>query len=291
MMNCGADQGEVITEGDSDQTPTRTKVVVLMDEAEERRPSKQMVSSVPLLQRLLENCTVHLVPTSRPVPAQLLRQWIDLTSPHTALLYPSEASTPLQFMNCSGNSDDVNGDNLQSHDSNSTEMLINTLVVLDGSWRSVQYILHHNKLLQSQYLRHVRLDLAASYTSYYQTYGLRQEPAPNCVSTAEAVALALMRIESASSSVGHSILTEFRRFVLMNTDIVCEDKIRESAHNSDENNANLSRKRKIYDGVSTVASDEANAALLHSKGMKDRKHKTCSAKRKCRRRKEKKRKK
>jgi DTW domain-containing protein YfiP len=205
---------------------TQTKIVILMDDAEERRPSKQRVSSIPLLRQLnLQQCSIHPVRSSRAVPLADLRQWADLSSPHTALLYPSDSSTVLGFSQqqqqssppCSSpestattTTDTTEADATDTH---TGTVAIHTLLVLDGSWRTVQQLLYHNRSLQPPGLRHVRLDLAASYTSYYQRHGLRQEPAPNCVSTAEAIALALLRLEEPSNQAGHVILTAFRRFV------------------------------------------------------------------------------
>ena len=210
-----------------------------MDETEERRPTKLRVSSIPLLQQLnLQHCSVHPIRSSRATPASTLRQWADFCSPHTALLYPSEASTPLDFGHQDHHSSLAplpSAPSYTSPSSSDTETVpvmdsslqltpplpIHTLVVLDGSWRTVQQILFHNPLLQPPRLRHVRLDLSASacaYTSHYQRSGLRQEPAANCVSTAEAIALALLRLEPPNNPVGELILNSFQKFVQLKTE-------------------------------------------------------------------------
>ena len=192
---------------DALQSSIETKIVVLVDEREESRPSKWKVSSIPLLQRLkLENMSFYFVSASQSIPSLSLQEWIDISSPHTALLYPSDASIPL----------DVSHSRFSTGEDVHNPNAVHTLVVLDGSWRSVQQLLHHNPLLHPRKLRHVRLDMTSSCTSYYQRLGLRVEPAPSCVSTAEAIARALFLLEKPTSQISNVILEDFRKFVESN---------------------------------------------------------------------------
>lgn len=326
-MNLTSEEDRITSSG-----VTETRIVVLVDEAEERRSTKARVSSIPLLRQLqLPRCSFHIVRTTRATPAAMLQEWVDSSSPHTALLYPSESSTPLDFAYPSQEAVSTTLLPAQGGGGVSQPPPIHTLVVLDGSWRTVQQLLFHNPLLQPSHMRHVRLDVAATYTSYYQRCGLRQEPAANCVSTAEAIALALLRLEKPSNQVGHVILSAFRRFAedlngSSGRDCVTDVTGPVDGLVGDAGAAGAGRERKRrkleleLEGGGTAAATSgddsqdaereqhpradqghqgqgqpggrgSSSVLLCSKGVKERHSLTKSQKRKCNRKKEKRRKK
>ena len=209
-----------------------TKIVVLVDEKEESRPSKWRVSSIPLLRRIdIDKISFHFVSTSQSISKLKLQEWMDVSSPHTVLLYPSDASIPLDGSHSRfsvGKEQKEEKEEENTHSPNA----VHTLVVLDGSWRSVQQLLYHNPLLHPKNMRHVRLDLKlSSYTSYFHRFGLRVEPAPSCVSTAEAIAFSLLLIEKPTNQIGNLILEEFKRFVESN---VTKTRKTSNSHNSME---------------------------------------------------------
>ena len=251
---------------------TRVAVVVLMDEAEERRPSKVRVSSIPILRQLeLPRCSIHPVRADRPTAPALLQQWADLSSPHTALLYPSESSRTLDLSYSTR-------DKHQCQQDEEEQPRIDTLVVLDGSWRTVQQILYHNPLLQPRKLRHVRLDVAATYTSYYQRCGLRQEPAPNCVSTAEAIALALVCLEAPTNIVGRLILNSFKKFVENNSDYI-EDLSQQSNLSviDGDKSSSILVKRSVANGSDDNKETESNNFIGSSQSCGTKRKINCSA--------------
>lgn len=171
----------------SSKISTSTRIVIFQDEGE-LKPSKQLISSVPLLRDCLEN--ISIVTSLKCLP----------TTENIALLYPSDQSVVLS-------------------EDNPELMDIQTLIVLDGSWKTVQHMVSTNLFLQPRKCRHVRLDLCSEKNagiSAYESEGLRKEPHRAFVSTSEAVARALQILEPISQA-SHIINYLFTAFVRAKT--------------------------------------------------------------------------
>ncbi len=182
------------------------KVIVIQDHAE-RKPSKKVLSSIPILSLLLNNVEVVLC------AAGSFQVDIDLTaynlSTDAALLYPSEASMPISDLVCSKTSIEAK---TQTGSIGSTALKV--LLVLDGSWVTVQHMLARNTFLHPSKCSHIRLPPSDIITaSVYHTSGLRREPATNFVSTAEAVAWAIHFLSDELKPATTEILRLFRIFV------------------------------------------------------------------------------
>lgn len=180
------------------------RVVIIRDLAE-LRPSKQGVSSIPALAAALEDVDIILCDASDCYKADIdILSDYNVRPEQVALLYPSDASEPLPNAPFDPN---------QACDDRSRHE-VKVLVVLDGSWVTVQHILARNPFLHPGKCRHVRLpssDVIAA--SVYHTSGLRKEPNEGFVSTAEAVAWALHFLSVDMRPISQKILENFQRFV------------------------------------------------------------------------------
>jgi DTW domain-containing protein YfiP len=164
------------------------RVIVLQD-SYELSPSKLKVSSVPMLKHILKNYASY-VPSSQ--------DWKNSESINfgsCVVLYPSKSSIPLP-------------EYIQ------TFPKPQTLIVLDGSWVSVQELLYQLPYLHPTRITHVRLssDQLQNRVSLYHSMGLRKEPAKNFISTAEAIALSLHAFDS-NNLITSTILNTFQSFV------------------------------------------------------------------------------
>jgi DTW domain-containing protein YfiP len=241
---------------------TRTKVIVIQDRSE-LNASKRRVSSIPILKLVMKNIEVEVVSVRQSFSLN-----IDFSDPSTAVLYPSEASVPL----LPHNREISIGDSTFLGEY--TDSAIRTLITIDGSWVTVQNIIAKNICLQPPRCRHVRLDSLPS-ESAYELYGLRKEPSRNFLSTAEAVAWALLSIEPAGQEASRHILSAFTNFVQLRT--VCS--IRDDDVSEDDDSSSSSGCQDDGYGVEEN-SGEGECRLLPSRGKKERVSKTKSQKRK-----------
>lgn len=153
-------------------------------------PSKLKVSSVPILKHVLKNFASYVISSKN--------NWRELESFESSscvVLYPSESSIPVQAY-------------LEQYSPPKT------LIVLDGSWVTVQESLYRMPQLYPNRIKHIRLsqEQLQNHVSLYHSLGLRKEPAKNFISTAEAVALTLSSFNQPQIVVS-SILNSFRLFV------------------------------------------------------------------------------
>lgn len=168
---------------------TDIRIIVLQDPYE-LSPSKLKVSSVPILKHVLRNFASYIVS-----PKSQWREMEDIDYESSVVLYPSESSIPiLNYL-------DLNP-------------LPKTVIVLDGSWVTVQESLHRMPYIQPHRIKHVRLspEQLENRVSLYHSLGLRKEPAKNFISTAEAVALTLYSCHQPYVTVT-SIANAFKLFV------------------------------------------------------------------------------
>ena len=174
---------------------TETRIVIIQDSAE-LNPSKRKLSSIPILQHVLKNVETHVVNAGKSFDIG-----IDFSDSSCAILYPSESSTPL-----------AECDQELTEPIVSCSNRIRTLVVIDGSWVTVQHIMAKHSCLQPHRSRHVRLNSETTSASAYESYGLRKEPSRNFLSTAEAVAWALLCLEGSQHEAPLEILRLFTEF-------------------------------------------------------------------------------
>ena len=208
-----------------------TRITIIRDERE-KIPTKARISSIPTLVKVLSNCEVYHVAAKSTINSDIKAL---LLQPGTVVLYPSETSVPLDaFIS------DVQNEQATKSGGIST---IRTIVIIDGSWVTVQHILARNQALQPHNCQHVRLpssileadadaDADAGVTSpncsmlrsLYEAYGLRKEPSRGFLSTAEAAAVALRLVDQEGNRACEAILREFSSFLSLNSHIGCKEQ-------------------------------------------------------------------
>jgi DTW domain-containing protein YfiP len=163
---------------------------VILQDPYELSPSKLKLSSVPILKHVLNNCTSFVLNKDNN-----WRISEDINHESCVVLYPSESSMTIP-------------EYLQTH------QIPQTVIVLDGSWVTVQESLHRMPFLHPKRINHIRISplQLQNRVSLYHSLGLRKEPARNCISTAEAVALALHSFDPCHAAVSF-ILNTFHLFV------------------------------------------------------------------------------
>lgn len=272
------------------------KVVIIQDPAE-LKPTKRAVSSIPILTLLLASVEVL------PCDPGTYKADIDLfarygaRSDEIALLYPSQASQPLTTLFPGRVAD--NNRHLAESSSTIGEpgypfKILKVLLVLDGSWVTVQHILARNTYLHPTRCRHVRLPPSEVITaSVYHTSGLRREPHKGFVSTAEAVAWALHFIQEEYHLVALKILQTFQMFVKFkiksNSDSSREDIYdiyRESSSDSTLKRTSGASDESDVEGSVVKGVDVIELILLPSSGVRYKKPISKSTRRKIIREKE-----
>jgi DTW domain-containing protein YfiP len=131
-------------------------------------------NSARLAAAVLRNASLHVLWLDR---ARRLRFTRPLPA-HTALLYPRDDATDLA---------DLDPVDHPRH-----------LVVLDGTWSQARRLYRDNPQLAD--LPHVQLTPARP-----SRYRIRAEPAPHCLSTIEAIALALSVLEPGTPGLGRML--------------------------------------------------------------------------------------
>jgi DTW domain-containing protein YfiP len=184
--------------------------VVIIQDIGECKPSKRAVSSVPVLLQVLDYVEVVCCSSGN------FRVDLDLSvyneSTEVALLYPSEMSVPI--------TDLVDRSDRASSESGASLSHLKVLLVLDGSWVTVQHILARNSFLRPNRCRHVRLPRCRSIpASVFHTSGLRKEPARSFISTAEAVAWAIFFLRDELKPAALEILKLFEKFVRLKVSV------------------------------------------------------------------------
>ena len=266
------------------------RVVILQDHAE-LKPSKKAISSIPVLESILENIDVKICDAKTYAAAWDLSSYSDPAA--VALLYPSDASSVLSVDSNSNQKSHIEeSPSFNEDDSTSADMpfianQLKCLVVLDGSWVTVQHILARNAFLHPSRCRHIRLPpYHLICTSIYHTSGLRREPVKGFVSTAEAVAWALFFIDKEYQSVSLNILQSFQSFVESKAEIEISTHfglITNSFHESEKECGE-------YNLAEDVVLPIGDASLLPSRGIKCKRPISKAEKRKIIRSKERKRK-
>lgn len=109
-----------------------TRIVILQDPYE-LSPSKSKLSSVPILKDILKNCVSYVVSKEKH-----WRTLEDVNSESCVVLYPSESSLTIP-------------EYLQTHP------IPRTVIVVDGSWVTVQESLHRMPFLHPNRMKHIRL--------------------------------------------------------------------------------------------------------------------------------------
>jgi hypothetical protein len=184
----------------------QTKVVILQARTEISLSKKRALSSVPSVSSTLSNY-LNIVDGERREgrsSIEMLNAVIDECaglekSSQPILLFPSDKSLPLDVFLTDTVHTDTTG--------------CTTLIVLDGSWKSVLHMLSRYTKLHG--LPHVRLPHASSSRSLYEVFGLRKEPRRSFISTAESIALSLSMIEpsAVSTEACACILRKFESFL------------------------------------------------------------------------------
>lgn len=152
----------------------RIGIHILQAPSEQRSAKKRCLSSVPLLQKFLNNVNVHVYNTAekKKLPSSVIKA-IDGGS--AAFLFPSKDSVPLTYDSC-----------------------ITHLIVPDASWPvAFDMLKNGDGRLRPNRIRHVKLPEGSSI-SLYEELGVRKEPAVGFMSTLEATAEALMILEPLS---------------------------------------------------------------------------------------------
>jgi DTW domain-containing protein YfiP len=164
---------------------------VILQDPYELSPSKLKLSSVPILKRVLKNCASYVCISKD----QNWRSSEDINPQSCVVLYPSQSSMTIP-------------EYLQTHP------IPQSVIVLDGSWVTVQESLHRMPFLHPNRIKHIRISplQLQNRVSLYHSMGLRKEPARNFISTAEAVALALYSFDSCHPAVP-VILNTFHSFL------------------------------------------------------------------------------
>jgi DTW domain-containing protein YfiP len=193
--------------------------VIVLQDSYELSPSKLNVSSVPMLKYILKNYASYV-----PSSSDDWKNLEEINSESCVVLYPSESSIPLpEYIE--------------------TFSKPQTLIVLDGSWVTVQELLYRTPSLHPKRIKHIRLSShqLQNRVSLYHSMGLRKEPAKNFISTAEAIALCLHSFEPNNPILSTTILTAFHAFVQKRTlvtnsgPLTFTDEERDDGSDDDEN--------------------------------------------------------
>jgi DTW domain-containing protein YfiP len=228
----------------------RTRVVVVQHANEQRQ--RQAISSVPVLAQVLTAPTsVHVVSVSldgsdatdvlcRTLHEQLDPVVLDDAVEAVFVLFPHEDAQTFTASLCRERAP-PNGQ-LDSTENRKTVVL----VVVDGTWNEAKKIVHHSRQYwesvasdrraRGKVFEYVCLDAAddspGSITppTTKSIYGeLRKEPMDGCVSTLEAVAMALRVLEPESSAVCDALCSAFQGMVSIQTAFLRRGKAEQQA--------------------------------------------------------------
>mmetsp|Transcript_55278 Transcript_55278/g.140184 ORF Transcript_55278/g.140184 Transcript_55278/m.140184 type:complete len:284 (+) Transcript_55278:95-946(+) len=218
------------------------KVIVIRHASELGLQRKAALASTPLLQSVLKDrCILIEAPKSEVLsPCDVLDLKEAASRASMVLLFPSSGSASLDVLN----------DELRAldPDDGTSRLARTTLVVVDGSWKTVTSLISKNEVLQPQSIRHVHLSPETAGVSAYMKNGLRTEPRRGFVSTAEAVALALRVLRGGgggSDKASEIILERFGTFAQSTAEVAQESASAKTL------SAMAMRKRQCDDDCST----------------------------------------
>lgn len=164
------------------QIPSQTHVVFIQHPLEARVG----ISTCRMAHLSLPNSELHVALNAEEIPALVAR----LKEPDTALLFPAEDATDVEAL----------------------PRPPKTLVVVDGTWDNAKKLFQRSPLLKS-------LPRIGFVPPAPGNYRIRKEPAAHCLSTIEAVAQVLEKLEKAPGRFT-PMLAAFDRMVRLQLDFI-----------------------------------------------------------------------